>query len=38
MYGPRADDVRSKLKEFTQYLRPLGNDATMTLYEIVSFP
>ena len=38
MYGPRADDVRSKLKEFAQYLRPLGNDATMTLYEIVSFP
>ena len=38
MYGPRADDVRSKLKEFAQYLRPLGTDATMTLYEIVSFP
>ena len=38
MYGPRADEVRSKLKDFAQYLRPLGNDATMTLYEIVSFP
>ena len=38
MYGPRADDVRSKLKDFAQYLRPLGADATMTLYEIVSFP
>ena len=38
MYGPRADEVRSKLKEFVQYLRPLGTDATMTLYEIVSFP
>jgi len=38
MYGPRADDVRSKLKEFARYLRPLGTDATMTLYEIVSFP
>jgi len=38
MYGPRADEVRSKLKDFAQYLRPLGADATMTLYEIVSFP
>ena len=38
MYGPRADEVRSKLKAFAQYLRPLGNDATMTLYQIVSFP
>jgi hypothetical protein len=38
MYGPRADEVRSKLKDFAQYLRPLGTDATMTLYEIVSFP
>jgi hypothetical protein len=26
------------VKEFAQYLRPLGSDATMTLYEIVSFP
>jgi len=38
MYGPRAEEVRSKLKDFAQYLRPLGADATMTLYEIVSFP
>jgi len=38
MYGPRAEEVRSKLKDFAQYLRPLGTDATMTLYEIVSFP
>jgi hypothetical protein len=38
MYGPRADEVRSKLKDYAQYLRPLGTDATMTLYEIVSFP
>jgi hypothetical protein len=38
MYGPRADQVRSKLKDFAQYLRPLGTDAAMTLYEIVSFP
>jgi len=38
MYGPRADAVREKVKDFAQYLRPLGSDATMTLYEIVSFP
>ena len=38
MYGPRADGVREKLKEFARYLRPLGSDQTMTLYEIVSFP
>ena len=38
MYGPRADGVREKLKDFARYLRPLGSDQTMTLYEIVSFP
>ena len=38
MYGPRAEEVRSKLKDFTQYLRPLASDDTMSLYEIVSFP
>lgn len=38
MYGPRAEGIRTKLKDFARYLRPLGNDATMTLYEIVSFP
>lgn len=38
MYGPRADEIRTKLKDYAQYLRPLGTDAAMTLYEIVSFP
>jgi 4-amino-4-deoxy-L-arabinose transferase-like glycosyltransferase len=38
MYGPRAEGVREKLKDFAPYLRPLGSDETMTLYEIVSFP
>ena len=38
MYGPRAEEIRGKLKEFARYLRPLGSDQTMTLYEIVSFP
>ena len=38
MYGPRADGIRTKLKDFEQYLRPLSSDATMSLYEIVGFP
>jgi hypothetical protein len=38
MYGPRADGIRAKLKDFEQYLRPLSSDATMSLYEIVGFP
>jgi hypothetical protein len=38
MYGPRAAEVRARLASFSQYLRPLGSDAQMSLYEIVSFP
>ena len=38
MYGPRVDEIRTKLKDFTRYLRLLGSDETMSLYEIVSFP
>jgi hypothetical protein len=38
MYGPRAEEIRTKLKPFERYLRPLGSDATMNLYEIVGFP
>ena len=38
MYGQRAEEIRTKLKEFEHHLRPLGSDATMSLYEIVSFP
>ena len=38
MYGPRAEEVRTKLKPFERYLRPLGSDATMSLYEIMAFP
>jgi len=38
MYGPRAEEIRTKLKAFERYLRPLGSDATMNLYEIVGFP
>jgi hypothetical protein len=38
MYGPRAEGVRETLKDFAKYLRLLGSDQAMTLYEIVSFP
>jgi hypothetical protein len=38
MYGPRAEEIRTKLKAFERYLRPLGSDDTMNLYEIVGFP
>jgi hypothetical protein len=38
MYGPRAENVRKSLDGFLQHLRPLSSDASMTLYEVVSFP
>jgi MFS family permease len=38
MYGPRVEEIRTKLKDFARYLRPLASDATMSLYEIVAFP
>jgi len=38
MYGPRAEEIRTKLKDFLRYLRPLATDDTMSLYEIVGFP
>jgi hypothetical protein len=38
MYGPRAEEIRTKLKGFDRYLRLLGADATMGLYEVVGFP
>ena len=38
MYGPRAEEVRKRLESFLPHLRPLGSDARMTLYEVVSFP
>ncbi len=38
MYGPRAEEIRTKLKGFTAYLRPLASDDTMSLFEIVAFP
>lgn len=38
MFGPRADEVRQRLQPFTPYLRAIGADSTMSLYEIVEFP
>jgi hypothetical protein len=38
MYGPRAEEIRSRLAPFARYLRPLASDADMSLYEIVSYP
>jgi hypothetical protein len=38
MYGPRADEIRTRLQPFARYLRPLASDPHMTLFEIVSFP
>ena len=38
MFGPRADEVRTRLGPFAPYLRQLAADDVMTLYEVVGFP
>ena len=38
MYGPRQEEIRTRLVPFTRHLRLLANDGTMSLYEIMSFP
>jgi hypothetical protein len=38
MYGPRADEIRTRLQAFAGHLRPLASDENMSLFEIVSFP
>lgn len=38
MYGPRQEEIRTRLVPFTRHLRLLADDGTMTLYEIMSFP
>jgi hypothetical protein len=38
MFGPRADEIRSRLQPFARHLRPLAADPSMSLFEIVSFP
>ena len=38
MYGPRAEEIRTRLQPFARYLRPLASEPDMSLFEIVSFP
>lgn len=38
MFGPRQEEIRERLQPFERHLRKLAGDATMTLYEVVSFP
>lgn len=38
MFGPRAGEVRERLRPFARHLRPLASDADMSLFEVVSFP
>jgi hypothetical protein len=38
MFGPREQEIRRRLEPFAPHLRPLGTDARMTLYEVMSFP
>jgi hypothetical protein len=38
MFGPREQEIRRRLEPFAHHLRPLGTDARMTLYEVMSFP
>ena len=38
MFGPRAAEIRQRLEPFAPYLRKLGEDDLMTLYEVMGFP
>ena len=38
MFGPRAAEIRDRLRPYAAHLRELSSDHLMTLYEIVSFP
>lgn len=38
MFGPRAAEIRERLRPFGPYLRELGRDDQMTLFEIMGFP
>ncbi|MDQ3348082.1 MAG: hypothetical protein M3545_08955 [Acidobacteriota bacterium] len=37
-YGPRAEEIRTRLQPFLRHLRPLAANPAMSLFEIVSFP
>ena len=38
MFGPRADEIRERLRPFAPNLRELAADEVMTLYEVVRYP
>lgn len=38
MFGPREQEIRTRLQPFAPYLRELSSDRMMTLYEVVGFP
>lgn len=38
MFGPRAEEIRSRLTPFLRHLRTVASDDGMTLYEVVTFP
>ena len=38
MFGPREQEIRTRLEPFAPYLRELASDRMMTLYEVVGFP
>ena len=38
MFGPRAEEIQTRLEPFTPYLRPLASSSRVTFYEIVRFP
>ena len=38
LYESNRQDIRTRLKEFENYLRPLYVDDDTRLYEIVGFP
>ena len=37
MFGPRAEDVRSRLERYKNDLRELAADRRMTLYEVMTY-
>jgi hypothetical protein len=37
MYGPRAEEIRSRLEPFAGKLKALAADGRMTLYEVVAY-
>jgi hypothetical protein len=38
MFGPREQEIRSRLEPFRPYLRELASDRMMSLYEVVGYP